>query len=167
MLKIEFKNGITIDLNAEVVKEAVIEYLSTRTDFFNESLDNFSMEFEDSKQDEQEEDSNQTEGNEGEGTVRKQRRTRRTKQQIEEDNAKALAEQQTAPEVKQEEEAVVSEPVVQDKPRDLMQEAIDETPEEDEIQLELELPEVELELDTPVEESSKDDVLDLSQSIFG
>lgn len=166
MLKIEFKNGITINLNAEIVKEAVVEYLSARTDFFNESLANFSMEFEDTKEDDQEDDNNQTDNNEGEGTQR--RRRRRTKQQIEEDAAKALLDQQVKPEVK-EEVKVVSDPVelVQYKPRDLMQEAIDETPEEEEIQLELELPEIEIELDIPVVDSSKDDVLDLSQSIFG
>lgn len=157
MLTIELNSGISLTLHEEALKEALGQYLAANTTFLRAEGADFNIRLSDTLNDQVEKEEDSETEKDSDNSSAKQRRQRRTKKQIEEDEAKAALE------AKQESETVTEQ--VEEKPvRDLMQEAIDETPEEEEIQLNLP---IEPQPEPEEVQTSEPEVLDLTSSIFG
>lgn len=165
MLEIQLNNGIAINLSAEKVKEAINNWLEDNTSFLNDEGVDFTLDFNNYTESEEQSEEEDTTTSE---PKQKKRRTRRTKEQI------ALDAQQEAsveiPEPPKVITPVIAESVTEEvleaveAPRDLMQEVIDEIPVEEE-QMVLDLTDPIIEVSEP--DTSKNEVLDLTQSIFG
>lgn len=166
MLEIQLNNGIAINLSAEKVKEAINNWLEDNTSFLNDEGVDFTLDF--NNYTESEEQSEEEENTTTSEPKQKKRRTRRTKEQI------ALDAQQEAsvetPEPTKVITPAIAESVTEEvleaveAPRDLMQEVIDEIPVEEE-QMVVDLADPIIEVSEP--DNSKNEVLDLTQSIFG
>ena len=166
MLEIQLNNGIAINLSAEKVKEAINNWLEDNTSFLNDEGVDFTLDF--NNYTESEEQSEEEENTTTSEPKQKKRRTRRTKEQIALD-----AQQETSVEIPEPTKVItpaiaesVTEEVLEavEAPRDLMQEVIDEIPVEEE-QMVLDLVDPVIEVSEP--DNSKNEVLDLTQSIFG
>lgn len=164
MLKVHLSNGITMVLNEDHVQEAIALWLGENTSFLIEESADFEMEFEGIEPAEAE--PVQDTEPEASGETPKKRRKRRTKEQIEADNAKKEAQET---ETIAEEKPELETPVKEEPVKDLLQEVIDEIPAE-EVSEEAVLEEVVAEAmadESILEPKPKgDDVLDLTASIF-
>lgn len=165
MLEIQLNNGIAINLSAEKVKEAINNWLEDNTSFLNDEGVDFTLDFNNYTESEEQSEEEDTTTSE---PKQKKRRTRRTKEQIALD-----AQQEASVEILEPTKVItpviaesVTEEVLEavEAPRDLMQEVIDEIPVEEE-QMVLDLSDPIIEVSEP--DNSKDEVLDLTQSIFG
>lgn len=165
MLEIQLNNGIAINLSAEKVKEAINNWLEDNTSFLNDEGVDFTLDFNNYTESEEQSEEEDTTTSE---PKQKKRRTRRTKEQIALD-----AQQEASVEIPEPTKVItpaiaesVTEEVLEavEAPRDLMQEVIDEIPVEEE-QMVLDLVDPIIEVSEP--DNSKNEVLDLTQSIFG
>lgn len=165
MLEIQLNNGIAINLSAEKVKEAINNWLEDNTSFLNDEGVDFTLDFNNYTESEEQSEEEDTTTSE---PKQKKRRTRRTKEQIALD-----AQQEASVEILEPTKVItpviaesVTEEVLEavEAPRDLMQEVIDEIPVEEE-QMVLDLSDPIIEVSEP--DNSKNEVLDLTQSIFG
>lgn len=165
MLEIQLNNGIAINLSAEKVKEAINNWLEYNTSFLNDEGVDFTLDFNNYTESEEQSEEEDTTTSE---PKQKKRRTRRTKEQIALD-----AQQEASVEIPEPTKVItpaiaesVTEEVLEavEAPRDLMQEVIDEIPVEEE-QMVLDLTDPIIEVSEP--DTSKNEVLDLTQSIFG
>lgn len=165
MLEIQLNNGIAINLSAEKVKEAINNWLEDNTSFLNDEGVDFTLDFNNYTESEEQSEEEDTTTSE---PKQKKRRTRRTKEQIALD-----AQQEASVEIPEPTKVItpaiaesVTEEVLEavEAPRDLMQEVIDEIPVEEE-QMALDLVDSIIEVSEP--DNSNNEVLDLTQSIFG
>lgn len=158
MLKLTLDNGLAINISPEMLQEIVKGYFIENTTFVDEDTE--------VKVELANEEATSAEKPVEPIEPKKPRRKYQRRKKSEE--PEPVKEETPAPEVKEEIETPKEEPVVTTAERDLLQEAIDETPEVDEEEMVEEIvADIQAQEEAVAEKKEEPEVLDLTQSIFG